>query len=221
MRLLYGYPTGITDNLLKTMTETAQVCRYFDIPIQHSHPDILRAMKRGGIIEHARNMARRIRNVMPDATLRTTCLVGFPGEQEKHFDHLLDFIVRMEFDHLGIFTYSPEDGTAAAGMADHVENALAEERRNRILTAQKEVVDRKAAALIGKEAEVLLEKSAPDCDTVWQGRSRRLAPEVDGAVIVASAGPKAKTGDFVKVRYTWQLEYDMQAVVIDSGERLR
>ena len=214
IRLLYGYPTGIPDELLNSMASIPQVCHYIDIPIQHSHPEILQAMKRGGTIEAVGNMALRIRAVMPDVALRTTCLVGFPGEKEKHFEHLLEFVRQVEFDHLGAFAYSPEDGTLATSIPGHVNPAVAEERRDCLLTAQRDIVDRKSAALIGTETEVLLEKPGSRRHDPWQGRSGRLAPEVDGMILVSDSPHGAKVGDFVKVRYTRQAEYDMRATVI-------
>jgi ribosomal protein S12 methylthiotransferase len=214
IRLLYGYPTGISDELLNSMASIPQVCHYLDIPIQHSHPEILQAMKRGGTLESVGNMARRVRAVMPDVALRTTCLVGFPGENEKHFEHLLEFVQQVEFDHLGVFAYSPEDGTPAASIPGRVDPDVAEERRDRLLTAQRDIVDRKAAALIGTETEVLLERAGTPRHDPWQGRSGRLAPEVDGMILASGLPRGAKVGDFVKVRYTRQAEYDMKANVI-------
>lgn len=213
IRLLYGHPSMVSDRLLKVMAETPQVCHYFDLPIQHSHPDILHAMRRGDTILHVNRMAYRIRQAMPDVALRTTCLVGFPGETDEHFDHLLDFIERIEFDHLGVFTYSPEEKTAAFDMPDRPDAELAAARRDDVLMMQMAVVEKKAALMAGQVMEVLLERKEPDGNT-WISRSRRSAPEVDGVVLVENVPAESKPGDFIRVKYTGQSEYDMTAVKI-------
>ncbi len=213
IRLLYGYPAMVNDRLLKVMAEAPQVCHYLDLPVQHSHPDILRAMRRSDTIMHVEKMADRIRQAMPDVSLRTTCLVGFPGETEEHFQHLLNFVSRVEFDHLGVFTFSPEENTAAFDMPDRPDEETAAARRDELLVVQREVVDRKAARLVGFDAEVLLERKDPESD-MWIGRARRNAPEVDSVVFVKNLPPIASAGEFVNVRYTAQQDYDMEAVSI-------
>ena len=213
IRLLYGHPAGVTDGLLSAMAETEKVCHYLDIPIQHSHPHILRAMSRRDTIDQVAGMAGRIRNFMPDTTLRTTCLIGFPGETDVHFAHLVELVKQVEFDHLGAFVYSPEENTPSFAMPDRPDVRVADERRNQLLAVQREIVDKKAAALIGKEAEVLLEKKAPG-NNMWISRAKRNAPEVDGVVFAERLTGHGKPGDFVKVRYTAQDEYDMTAVEI-------
>jgi len=210
IRLLYGHPAMVSDRLLKVMAETPQVCHYFDLPIQHSHPDILRAMRRSDSIMHIEKMADRIRQIMPDVALRTTCLVGFPGETDEHFEHLLDFVQRVEFDHLGVFTFSPEEHTAAFDMPDRPDEETTAARRDDLLVVQMDIVDRKAAAMIGTETEVLLEREIPESNR-WMGRARRSAPEVDGVVFVENLSADTLPGEFVKVRYTAQQEYDMVA----------
>jgi len=210
IRLLYGYPSRVTDELLVTMAALPQVCHYLDIPIQHSHPDILRAMRRGGTARHIPRLIRRARAVMPDITLRTTCLVGFPGETEKHFRHLLDFVAETGFDHLGVFVFSPEQGTAAEHMPHRPRRATAERRREALLETQRANVDRKAAGLIGTTAEVLVEGVIASPRRAI-GRTRRQAPEVDGETIVAGIPADLQAGDFLSVRYTGQSDYDMLA----------
>jgi len=211
IRLLYGHPAMVSDRLLDAVAKTPQACRYFDLPVQHSHPDMLHAMRRGDTIMHVERMAGRIRNIMPDAVLRTTCLVGFPGETDEHFDHLLDYIERTEFDHLGVFVFSPEENTAAFDMQDRPDADVAEARRQDILSTQRAVVDAKAARLIGQEAEVLLERKTGD---IWIGRARRNAPEVDGTVLIENVPADRKPGDFISVRYVSQQEYDMVASAV-------
>ena len=208
IRLLYGYPTGVTDELLAVMVENPMICRYFDIPIQHSHPDILKAMRRAETADKLEDMITRMRHALPGVTLRTTCMVGFPGEEEEHFGHLLNFIKRMEFDHLGVFIYSPEEQTTAYDMKGIPDRELAEERRHELMIAQREIVDRKASALIGKKANVLVEAQHPEESSILIGRSERLAPEIDGDILIKDASQE-DIGKFIKIRYIEQLDYDM------------
>ena len=215
VRLLYGFPSHVSDALLDVMAETEKICHYLDLPIQHSHPEILRNMKRAATIPHVRHMATRIRRAMPDATLRTTCLVGFPGETEDHFRHLLAHVAETEFDHLGVFTFSPEEDTGAFDMGGRVDPELAEERRMRLLSLQREIVDGKAAALIGKDAEALLECPL-SAEREWSGRTARQAPEVDGITMIANVPDGAGVGDFIRVRYTGQSDYDLVAETLSA-----
>jgi len=211
IRLLYGYPSRVSDELLEAMGVTEQVCRYLDVPIQHSHPDILKAMARAGTARAVRSLPARARKIMPDVTLRTTCLVGFPGERESHFEHLLEYLRETQFDHVGVFAYSPEENTRAYGMPGRPAKAVADGRRRRLMLAQKEIVDRKNAALAGLETEVLLEYPAAGKRGAWIGRSRRHAPRVDGCVFVGGVGRDAAPGTFVRARYTQPCDYDMKA----------
>jgi ribosomal protein S12 methylthiotransferase len=212
VRWLYGYPTRIGDALLAAMAECAPVCRYLDVPIQHSHPDVLRRMGRGDTVRAVAGLAARVRAAMPDATLRTTCLVGFPGETAARFDRLLGFARETGFDHLGAFAYSPEEGTPAVRMPSRPSAATAQARRARLMAVQRRVVAARLAARVGQEDEVLLERRAAGPDNPWLARSRRLAPEMDGAIVVRRAGPRAAVGDFARVRYTAARDYDLEAV---------
>lgn len=217
IRLLYGYPSHLTDELLETMASLPQVCHYLDLPVQHSHPEILRAMGRGETVEAVGTMASRIRKFMPDAAIRTTCLAGFPGETDEHFRHLLEFVKNGEFDHLGVFAYSPEEGTRALAMPDRPSRGIADERRAVLMEEQRKVVDRKAAALVGVESEVLLEQLAEHKKkgSIWLARSQRQAPEVDGSTIVRKVPAAAGIGDFMAVRFDGFDEYDMTAISIE------
>ncbi len=212
IRLLYGYPSRVTDELLWVMAEVPQVCRYLDLPIQHSHPHVLSGMGRRGTIEPVRTLMARIRAALPDAAIRTTCLVGFPGETEAHFQHLADFVAEARFDHLGVFVYSPEEGTSAYEMDDVPPLDVAHERRDRLMLLQQEVVEEAGDELVGEVATVLLEHPAPEEPDVWLARSGRQAPEVDGVTFVTGLdAAAAQPGDFVDVRYTAAAEYDMVA----------
>ncbi len=209
IRLLYGYPSSITDELISAMAETPQVCPYIDVPVQHSHPAVLKAMGRADSVKHVREMAGRLRVAIPGIALRTTCLVGFPGETEEHFQHLLEFVKETEFDHLGVFVYSPEKDTPAFDMADRPERRTAEKRRKRIMMAQKEIVDRKIRKLIGTEAVILVERPGA-------GRSQKQAPEVDSEIIVRTVR-KEDIGKFISVKYISQAGYDINAVPVKTG----
>lgn len=217
IRWLYGFPAGITDRLVGVMGDTPTVCAYFDVPIQHSHPKILAAMGRTGTAGPVREMAKRIRASLPGAALRTTCLVGFPGETEDHFKHLLDHVEEAAFDHLGAFVYSAEEGTAAATMGERPTREVAEDRRERLLAVQEKVMEEKASALSGQETTVLLEQSdTADGTVVWTARSERQAPEVDGVVLVEDVSEAARAGDFIDVRYSGQLGFDLTATAVAS-----
>jgi ribosomal protein S12 methylthiotransferase len=215
IRLLYGFPTRVTDGLLAAMGEVPQVCRYLDVPIQHSHPEVLVAMRRGQTAPAVQALAARVRGALPGATLRTTCLLGFPGETEAHVDHLCAAIEDARFDHLGAFVFSPEQGTAAVDLPARPPTAVAEARRERVLTAQARVVRETTRSLAGMEAELLLER--PDGRKGhWIGRTARYAPEVDGQVLVSGVPAGAKPGDFIRVRYRAPRGYDMTATCVEG-----
>jgi ribosomal protein S12 methylthiotransferase len=216
IRLLYGYPSLLSDELLEAMASTPQVCHYLDIPIQHSHPDILKAMLRGHTASYVEEMAPRIRAAMPDATLRTTCLVGFPGETEAHFQQLCNFVKETRFDHLGAFVYSPEEGTPAYDMDDVPPLEVAEERHTRLMQLQKTIVDENNNAMVGKAVDVLLETLEDEASNTWRGRSLRQAPEVDGTTFVENVPDGLGLGDFVNATIIAASDYDLQAEVIQN-----
>lgn len=215
IRLLYGYPSNITDELLGAMSETAQVCHYLDIPIQHSHPEILRAMGRADTVKNLGGMVERIRKMIPDIALRTTCISGFPGERKEHFEHLLSFIKEVEFDHLGVFIYSSEEGTPAFDMTSRPRRTTGERRQNALMLAQKRIVDKRSRLFLKTQTEVLLERMSGKKKNCIIGRSVRLAPEVDGEIFINGAC-KEDIGKFVTVKYTSQNEYDMNARVVSD-----
>ncbi|MFC1452966.1 30S ribosomal protein S12 methylthiotransferase RimO [Verrucomicrobiota bacterium] len=214
IRILYAYPSGIDDKLLETMASRPQVCHYLDVPVQHSAPRVLKAMGRGGTIEHVRRLPDRVRRVMPDATLRTTCLVGHPKETEEDFRHLLAFVETTRFDHLGAFSFSPEEGTPAATMKPRPNRKTAQGRLDRLMRAQRAVVDTRAEELLGTDTTVLLERRCSPRSRRWVCRSRRNAPEIDGSLLVSGLPHGSRPGDFARVRYTAQADYDMKAVTL-------
>jgi len=209
LRVLYGYPSGVTGELLDALNTSRHLCKYLDLPIQHSHPQILAAMNRSPAIKATSGLTARLREAVPGIVLRTTCLVGFPGETEAHFEHLLETLAESAFDHLGVFAYSPEEGTAAFGR-DAPDIEIAEERCTRVMALQKKIVAQRMKALIGTtDTALLLRQTKPG---VWQARLSRQAPEVDGETRVTGIPLKtAKPGDFVRVEITGSQGYDIHA----------
>ncbi|MEN9567696.1 MAG: hypothetical protein RLZZ69_2892 [Cyanobacteriota bacterium] len=205
VRIHYAYPTGLTPEVLAAIKDTPNVLPYLDLPLQHSHPEILRAMNRpwqgrvnDGIIE-------RIKAELPEAVLRTTFIVGFPGESEAHFQHLLGFVQRHQFDHVGVFTFSPEEETPAYTMAEQVTTEVAEHRRDLLMELQQPIAAAKNATCVGQRLDVLLEQEHPETGQLV-GRSPRFAPEVDGLVYVRGS---ASLGSIVSVEITAADVYDL------------
>ena len=217
IRLLYGHPAHLSDELLDTMGAIPQVCRYLDIPIQHAHPSVLKAMRRAGGAGAVRSFPERARRRLPGVTLRTTCLVGFPGETRQQFQDLVSFVRDTQFDHLGVFTFSPEEGTAAAGLPSQVSKATAVRRRDRLMREQQAIAFGKTAARVGRTETVLLLK--PGRRGTWEARGPHQAPEVDGVVRVRGI-PEGRPATLVKVRYSRAAGYDLQAAALDSPSGL-
>ena len=211
LRLLYGYPSTVTPELLEAMASSPKVCRYLDIPIQHAHPEVLKAMHRADTVAHVPTLAARIRAALPGAAVRTTCLVGFPGETEAHFDYLLDFVREVKFDHLGVFTYSPEEGTPAFERTDVPPPEVAVERRERLMAAQLEVVEQQASGRYGSQTQFLLESPTGLNDGSWRARARFQAPEVDGFTLLEDVPEDAQLGDIVTGCITAHDAYDYLA----------
>jgi ribosomal protein S12 methylthiotransferase len=220
IRVLYGYPSRVSDALLEAMAGARHVCAYLDLPIQHSHPEVLRAMQRADAVRAVTELPQRLRRAVPGMVLRTTCLVGFPGETEAHFQHLMDYVAAAKFDHLGVFAFSPEEGTAAFGRADTPPTEVAAERRDRLLRLQKQVVEERRRALVGTRAEALLlqpvrgDGRKGKGDVIWLARLARQAPEVDGCTHVRGVPDKARPGDFLEVRLTGGRGYDLAATAV-------
>lgn len=216
LRLLYGHPAGVDGELLAAMAESRHLLRYLDLPVQHSHPAILRAMGRADTIAALPGLTERLRAALPGVTLRTTCLTGFPGETEEHFRHLLGYVAAARFDHLGVFVFSPEEGTPAARLPRRVPPAVAEERRARLMLRQQAVVRELNRARIGTTAELLLLRPAAGGGGRWLARAPWQAPEVDGLTRLAGAPAGARTGDFRRARIVGFRGCDLRAE--DVGE---
>ena len=187
IRIHYAYPTGLTQKVIDAMVETPNILPYLDLPLQHSHPAILKAMNRPWQGEVNDKIIETLKDSLPNAILRTTFIVGFPGETEEHFEHLINFVQRHEFDHVGVFTFSPEEETPAYQMSNQVLPEVAQDRRNYLMEIQQPISAQKNQNCIGQTVEVLIEQENPKTQE-YIGRSIRFAPEVDGVVYVQGEG---------------------------------
>ena len=212
LRMHYLYPTHITPALIATLAAHPQLVPYMDFPLQHAHPDVLRRMGRPSDAAQVRRTVAALREAMPDITLRTTFIVGYPGETEEQFETLLDFLREMRFDHVGAFTYCNEPGTRAALLPDDVLQAVKEERYARLMATQQEISRENNRAFVGRTLDVLIEGHGEVEDErgatepISAGRARRHAPEVDGLVFVRGTYP---VGEIVPVTITESDEYDL------------
>jgi ribosomal protein S12 methylthiotransferase len=204
-RLLYAYPNHVTPELVAAMAETPSVCHYLDVPLQHGDPDVLRRMRRPHNVQQIHDMVGALRQAMPDVVLRSTFIVGFPGETEHEFQGLLDVRTEVRFDKMGVFQFSPEEGTPAYDMPGQVAAELKQERYDRAMTLQQGISAEINAGLIGQRLEVLIEAVE---DGLSVGRSYRDAPEIDGVVIIPA---ELEEGAFVEVEVTAADEYDLTA----------
>ena len=217
IRVHYAYPTGLTEAVLAAYREVPNVVPYLDLPLQHSHPEVLRAMNRPWQADVTSGVLQRIREQLPDAVLRTTFIVGFPGETEEHFQHLLDFVAEQRFDHVGVFTFSAEEGTPAADLPDQVPAEVAQERKDRLMALQQPIAAERNAAWVGRIVDVLIEQENPSTGEML-GRCARFAPEVDGEVRVhpGVGGICASPGTLVPVRITAADTYDLVGEVVGA-----
>lgn len=217
IRVHYAYPTGLTEAVLTAYREVSNVLPYLDLPLQHSHPEVLRAMNRPWQADVTGGVLRRIREQLPDAVLRTTFIVGFPGETEEHFQHLLDFVSEQQFDHVGVFTFSPEEGTPAADLPNQVPAEVAAERKDRLMVLQQPIAAARNAAWVGRIVDVLIEQENPSSGEML-GRCARFAPEVDGEVRVhpGEGGLCAAPGTMVPVRIIAADTYDLIGEVVGA-----
>ncbi|NQV10819.1 MAG: 30S ribosomal protein S12 methylthiotransferase RimO [Cyanobacteria bacterium] len=217
IRVHYAYPTGLTPDVLNAYREVPNVLPYLDLPLQHSHPTVLKAMNRPWQANVNGALLDRIRAQLPEAVLRTTFIVGFPGETEEQFEHLLAFVADQQFDHVGVFTFSSEEGTAAADLPDQVPASVAIERRNRLMELQQPIAAARNASWVGRIVDVLIEQENPASGEML-GRCARFAPEVDGEVRVqvGEGGLCASPGALVPARITASDHYDLEAVLVGS-----
>ncbi len=215
IRLLYSHPAHITAELLKIMASHPQICPYLDLPIQHGHDEMLRRMGRGYGRRLVLDTCRRIRNLLPQAALRTSVMVGFPGETESHFEALLELIEEVRFDHLGVFLYYPEEGTPAAGFSSQVPRRLARRRARRLKALQAGIVKARLKALVGSVQPVLVEGVSPESDYLLTGRLITQAPEIDGQVYITAG--MGLVGEIQPVYLTRALPYDLVGEIVGGG----
>ena len=216
IRMHYAYPTGLTPNVIAAIQETPNVLPYLDLPLQHSHPDVLRSMNRPWQGRVNDGVIDRIKAAIPNAVLRTTFIVGFPGETEEHFQHLLAFVRRHEFDHVGVFTFSPEEGTPAFSLPNQVPQSVMDERRDALMTVQQPISLRRNRAQVGKVVDVLIEQENPETNELI-GRSARFSPDVDGLVYVRGS---AALGSLVPVAIADADVYDLYGHVATAADLL-
>lgn len=213
IRILYCYPEEITDGLIDAIKRNPKVCNYLDMPIQHGADDVLRRMGRWTNREQIENTVSKLRKEIPDIVLRTTLITGFPGETEEDFEQLKEFVEKMQFDRLGVFTYSREEDTPAAEMDEQIEEEIKASRRDEIMQIQQDIAFDKSNSRVGEIYEVMIEGKLPD-EGVYIARTYMDAPDVDGYVFIQS-DYNLDSGDFVKVEITRSDEYDLIGEIID------
>lgn len=209
VRILYAYPGMVSDRLIEVMTGQQQILPYLDMPLQHAHPATLKRMRRPANMRWVYRTIEKMRQAMPDLALRTTFIVGYPGETEQEFKRLLDFVSEMRFDRVGAFEFSPEPGTASEPLGDPVPAALKAERRGRLMELQHAISTEKGRQFIGRNLQVLTEGQG---DGLTFGRSYRDAPEIDGLVIVEGEHP---IGEMLSVRIDGALPYDLTGKAVE------
>ncbi|HST22837.1 MAG TPA: 30S ribosomal protein S12 methylthiotransferase RimO [Blastocatellia bacterium] len=216
VRFLYCYPTAITDELLRVMAERPNVCKYFDIPLQHASRRVLQRMKRGGTRASYERLIERIRERVPGVAVRTTFIVGFPGEREEDFEELVDFVRAVEFDRVGVFTYSDEENSAAVELDEKVDEQVARKRERRLMKEQARISRRKNRKLVGQRVKVLLEGKSKESDLLLEGRMETQAPEIDGSILINDApeGADVRPGEFVTVEITEAHEHDLIGSIV-------
>ncbi len=216
VRVMYAYPTHISDEFLAAIAETPKAVKYLDMPLQHASRNVLKLMKRGGTRESLEKLISRVREKVPGIAIRTTFITGFPGETEEDFEELIKFVQHCRFDNLGVFTYSDEEGTSAFDLPNKVEYKIAKQRRNRLMKEQAKISKQNNAAKIGSTYKVLFEGLSQESDLLFQGRLEGQTQEIDGYILI-NAMPQAlepKTGAIYDVRITEAHEYDLVGEIV-------
>ena len=207
IRILYCYPEEITDELIQVMKEEPKVCHYLDLPIQHANDEILKRMGRRTSKQELVDIIGKLRREIPDICLRTTLITGFPGETKEQHEELMDFVDEMEFDRLGVFTYSPEEDTPAAVMPDQIDEEVKEERQAELMELQQDIAFDNAQEMVGREVLVMIEGKVAD-ENAYVGRTYRDAPNVDGLIFI-NTDEELLSGDFARVKVTGAVDYDL------------
>jgi ribosomal protein S12 methylthiotransferase len=221
IRAFYFYPTSLRDSVLDAMAETKKTVPYIDIPFQHAARSVLRRMQRGGDAVSYMRLLDKMRRKVKGVALRTTFIVGFPGETKAEFRTLMQFVKDAEFDHMGVFPYSKEDGTPAAAMEGDVPPEAVEERQALLMEAQRKISRRKLKALAGRRVEVLCEGPHPETELLLRGRMATQAPDMDGGVLIADPASGGGAGRFVEVEITESHDYDVTGRVVEKARRAR
>ncbi|TVQ92821.1 MAG: 30S ribosomal protein S12 methylthiotransferase RimO [Deltaproteobacteria bacterium] len=215
IRLHYAYPHGVPKSFLEAMAEEPKLCRYVDIPLQHASGAMLKAMRRGVTRAGQERILERLRSYVPNVTLRSTFIVGFPGETERDFLELCDFLEQQRFDHVGVFTYFAEEGTPAATLPDQVPDEVKQERQERLMTLQAQISRDKLRAHVGTEVDVLVEGFAEESELILRGRTRDQAPDVDGQVYILNAPLGVRVGQIRRLRVDQTADYDLVGELVD------
>ena len=207
IRILYCYPEEITDELIQVMKEEPKICHYLDLPIQHANDTILGRMGRRTSKQELVDIIGKLRREIPDICLRTTLITGFPGETKEQHEELLEFVDEMEFDRLGVFTYSPEEDTPAAEMPDQIDEEVKLDRQADLMELQQEIAFDNAQDMVGREVLVMIEGKVAD-ENAYVGRTYRDAPNVDGLIFI-NTDEELLSGDFARVKVTGAVDYDL------------
>lgn len=213
IRLLYAYPDGISDSLIALIRDEPKICKYLDIPIQHISDPVLKGMKRRSSEQQIRDLIAKLRQEIPDIALRTSLIVGFPGETVDDFQALMNFVEQTQFDRLGVFCYSREEGTPAADMPEQVSERIKRERYRKLMRTQARLSFRRNRALIGRSEQVIVEGYSEETELLLKGRSSRQAPDIDGQVYITSG--TADVGDIVTLKITDSSDYDLIGEMVE------
>src|ERR1700728_1330830 len=216
VRFLYAYPNKITGKLLETVAAHEKICSYMDVPLQHASASVLKRMKRGGGAEVFLRSIEKMRRVVPDLTLRTSFIVGFPGETEKEFEELCGFIRQAQFDWMGAFSYSDQDGATAYGLDKKLSPREIERRRKQLMSIQRQISKKKKKSLVGREYDLLLEGESEETELLLEGRTSMHAPEIDGKVFVNDVPEEIdpQPGRFYRCQITESHDYDLVARIL-------
>jgi ribosomal protein S12 methylthiotransferase len=214
IRILYCYPEEITDELIQVMKEEEKICNYLDMPIQHAADNILKRMGRRTNKQELVDIVTKLRKEIPDIAIRTTLITGFPGETDEEHEELMEFVDEMEFDRLGVFTYSPEEDTPAANMPEQIDEDVKIARKDEIMQLQQEIAFEHSEKMVGKELRVMIEGKLPE-DNVYIGRTYMDAPNIDGYIFI-TAEREFMSGDFANVVVTGANDYDLTAKLLES-----
>jgi ribosomal protein S12 methylthiotransferase len=220
LRFLYAYPNRVTTKLLETIAKHENICKYLDVPLQHAAPDVLKRMKRGGSPDIFLKMLKKARKIIPGVVLRTSFIVGFPGESLRDLEVLEEFIEEAEFDWLGVFNYSDEEGSGAFALDLKVPKRSIEARRKRVMKLQKKISKKAKQQWVGRVVDLLVEGPSEETELLWEGRTQFHAPEIDGKVYINDFGDleALEPGRFYKAEITEAHEYDLVARILEAGE---